>query len=122
MQFGQKNTIRQVWYSWPAIILLLLLCVLLLRSVYARFVAERHMASEQAAAVSEQTRLENHKRELEKQVRYMTGKRGVEEEIRRNFDVARKGEQVVILTGDVPVAATTTATTTPTHPWWQFWR
>ena len=45
--------------------------------------------------------------------------RGIEEEIRNNFSVAKEGEQVINIVEKKPEA---TATVTPVaKPWWQIW-
>lgn len=123
MQFGKRPSLKNLWYSRLVIIGLALFCMLLLPSVYSRFVVERDMAARTTAAQAEYDRMLQHKADLQKRVEYLKGERGVEEEIRRNFDVARMGEEVVILTGEAP------ATSTPSlnkpeivYPWWQFWR
>jgi len=46
----------------------------------------------------------------------------VEEEIRKNFDVARVGEQVIILTGEPPIEQKPAVVEPQTTPWYIFWR
>lgn len=122
MQFGKQNRWAGWWYSRPVIIFLSLLAVLLTVSVVERFQVEREMAARSIAAEEELAKLKAREIELNERVEYLEGARGVEEEIRKNFDVARAGEQVVILTGE-PTAPTVEAVPPPPdYPWYQFWR
>jgi cell division protein FtsB len=69
-------------------------------SVYDRFVIEREMAGRRAEKEKELTNLKERKQVLEEKVNYLSNDRGVEAEIRKHFDVAREGEQVVVLLED----------------------
>ncbi len=122
MQFGKQNRWVGWWYSRPVLIVLSLLAVLLLVSVVERFKVEREMAARSIAAEQELAALKAREVELNERVEYLEGARGVEEEIRKNFDVARAGEQVVILTGEPPLPPEAVATPVEKHPWYQFWR
>lgn len=123
MQFGKKNHWSNVWHAKPVIAFLCIVTVLLAVSVYKRYTVERAMAARKEAAVEELSHLKARETELHERVEYLRGERGVEEEIRKNFDVAMPGEKVVIITGEAK-AATTSATSTPesTVHWYQFWR
>ena len=46
----------------------------------------------------------------------------IEEEIRKNFDVAKDGEQVIILTGEEVIADVIEENEVVEYPWYQFWR
>lgn len=96
----------------------------LLQSVYERYQVEREMAIKRAEAETELTDLQNRKESLQEEVEYLSQERGIEAEMRRQFDVALPGEQVIILVGDdtqdgeVAGVATTTA---PKRPWYKIW-
>lgn len=123
MQFGKDRALARLWYSWPVIIGLSLLAILLSVSVFERFTVEREMAARASALEAERAALEAREAELKERVEYLRGARGVEEEIRKNFDVARKGEQVVILTGEpVPPPPPEVPPPAPPTPWFIFWR
>jgi cell division protein FtsB len=122
MQFGKHNRWVGWWYSRPVLVVLALMAVLLLVSVIERIKVEREMAARSAAAEAELHQLEAREVELHKRVEYLEGARGVEEEIRKNFDVARAGEQVVILTGEPSVPPPSVPPPSPKYPWYQFWR
>lgn len=93
---------RKIW--WRAIIgsrvtlaILLLLCTALAFSVYDRYTIEREMAKRRADTEAELQALKERQSTLQEKVEYLNDKRGIEAEIRQHFDVAREGEQVIIL-------------------------
>ena len=79
---------------------MLILVIFLGRSVLERLHIEREMAGRAAHTEAELNELTQRKDDLKERVEYLEGERGVEEEIRKNFDVAKEGEQVVILMGE----------------------
>ena len=91
-------------YWWRAVLtskitlaLVLVACLALSFSVYDRYVIERKMAERRVQKEQELQALEVRKNELEEKVEYLKDDRGVESEVRRHFDVAREGEQVIVL-------------------------
>ena len=76
---------------------LLALCVGLSFSVYDRYVIEREVSSRLSEKEAEQKEVTNRRASLEEKVEYLSEDSGVEAEIRQHFDVAREGEQVVVL-------------------------
>jgi cell division protein FtsB len=123
MKFGKQNQYKSYLYSRPTAFLLFIVTVLLSMSVYERFTVERDMSQRRAKAESELKRLHDRMIQIDKRVEYLEGERGIEEEIRKNFDVAKEGEQVIILTGEEPKEAIDVNPTEiePT-PWYMFWR
>ncbi len=82
--------------------------------------SERRVLAEQEAAA-----LEARKETLEKRVEYLSSERGIEAEMRRQFDVALPGEQVVVIVEDksneLEVTPLNSSTTTSPKKWYQFW-
>ncbi len=76
---------------------LLALCVGLSLSVYDRYVIEREVSGRLSEKEMEREEVTNRKASLEEKVEYLNGEQGVEAEIRKHFDVAKEGEQVVVL-------------------------
>jgi len=81
----------------------------------------REQAELQAAA------LEARREALAEQVEYLSSERGLEAEMRRQFDVALPGEQVVVIVEDednvsevMPLSTSTSKT--EERRWYQFWR
>lgn len=122
MKFGKKNTYKTYLYSRPMVAVLCVIAVLLFMSVYERFGVERDMSNRRTASEAELERLQGRKVQLEDRVLYLEGERGIEEEIRKNFDVAREGEQVIILVGEEEVIDVSEKEAVVVHPWYQFWR
>lgn len=82
------------------------------------------MAERREAVEFEIQALQDRRTTLESEVKYLSNERGMESELRKQFDVARKGEQVVIILDEkanptVDSDATTTATST--RAWYRFW-
>ncbi len=123
MSFGKQNKYKKIIYSKGTIFTLLILIILLGESVWTRFSIEREMAARTAQTQAELEALQQRKEELRKRVEYLQGERGIEEEIRKNFDVAKEGEQVIILTGEKSSTSTDMQEMPKMQvPWYQFWR
>ena len=124
LQFYQMRGWRAALRSWWAVGALVLVCVFLLTAVWQRATIENDMQTRRAALEAEAAALEAEKATLTEKVEYLKSERGQEAEMRRNFDVAQPGEQVVIILDE-----TSTSTIEPIlipvrsdAPWWQFWR
>lgn len=95
--FHEKRKIRNVVYSKASIGLVLLLTAVLSFSVYERFTVEGEMAEKREIKERELEELRHRSALLEAKVEHLKNDRGIEEELRSRFDVAKEGEQVVIL-------------------------
>ncbi len=122
-QFGKKKSYTDWLYTRPVLIFVGCLILFLGVAVYERFGVERDMYARRIAAEAALREAQERKASIEEQVQYLEGERGIEEEIRKHFDVAREGETVVILMGDnEEVVPETVAATEPESKWYQFWR
>jgi cell division protein FtsB len=119
--FGKKKTIGDYLYTRPVILVLCLIFLFLLVSVYERYGIEREMSKRRAATEQEKVELIERKEELEEKVEYLAGERGLEEEIRTHFDVAKEGEKVIILTGEEKQEIVPVQTEVIPKPWYKFW-
>lgn len=124
--FYQKRKIRTVVNSRYTQAFLLLLVVYVGWSAFVRFdiameMLDRRVQAEQAASA-----LQARKVALEEEVQYLSNERGIEAEMRRQFDVALEGEQVVVIVEkqDEGPSVLPLATSTPEEEklWYQFWR
>lgn len=123
LQFYQKRSLRGWLHSTPSLILLGLIILFMISVVYQRYTIASEMAVRQSEVEEQLQDLEARRAELETKVEYLSNERGIEAEMRRNFDVARPGEQVVIILDeveknnikplDVPDAKD--------KPWYKFW-
>lgn len=83
-------------------VILVALLLLVSVSTYGRFTIARDMAERRHAAEVAVAELEARRKALAEEVAYITSERGIEAEMRRQFDVAREGEQVVIILDESP--------------------
>ncbi|MBX2866683.1 septum formation initiator family protein [Candidatus Kaiserbacteria bacterium] len=95
--FHEKRKIRSWLYSKTTIVILFILAILLSFSVYERFVVERKVAEKRAEREGDLLRLEERAAALEENIEHLESDRGLEEELRSRFDVAKEGERVIII-------------------------
>lgn len=119
--FGKKKKITEYLYSKPSIFILAVIAIFLAFAVYARYTVEREMASRRVEIQVQKQELIDRKAQLEERVEYLSGDRGIEEEIRKHFDVAKEGEQVVIIVDKQEKATPTPVQVEEIKPWYQFW-
>lgn len=120
--FHQKRRMRTVFASRVTQGILLLVAFFVLLSAYNRYLIAREMADRREAVESEIAALEARRESMEAEVKYLSNERGIEAEMRRQFDIARDGEQVVIILEDETAATAPTQTATTTkRAWYKFW-
>lgn len=95
--FHEKRKIRKVVYSRFFIAGLFIITAVIMMSAYERFRIEREMAAKLELRTLELEALSTRATSLEERVEHMQNERGIEEELRTRFDVAREGEQVVVI-------------------------
>lgn len=103
LSFHQKRLLRKVSSSRFTQAVLCIAILLVATSAYGRYTVARDMAERRVVAERIATELEERKQKLAEEVQYITSERGIEAEMRRQFDVAREGEQVVIILDDPAV-------------------
>lgn len=95
--FHEKRKIRQIVYSKVFIGSLLVLSLLIAHSAYERFRVERDMALKRDEKAEELLKLKERASVLESKISHLENERGIEAELRSRFDVAKEGEQVVVI-------------------------
>ena len=95
--FHEKRKIKSVLYSKPVIFSLFLVAIVMSVTVYDRYVVAKEMEGKLEAKRTELEHLKQRAQTLDAKVKYLEDERGIEEELRNRFDVARQGEQVVVL-------------------------
>jgi len=113
LDFHEKRKLKSLLYSKPAAYVLLAIALLLSWSVYERFEREREMATRRYELEEKLETLTMQAMTLEEEVARLKSERGIEEELRNRFEVAKTGEQVVIVVGDERDAATATTRLAP---------
>ena len=119
--------LKKPWWKKPGytrlvLVFLVLLCILMAMSVFNRFTIERDMAARRATVEAELSELKDRQATLEAKVEYLREERGVEAEIRKHFDVAKEGEQVVVLLEDERQESdesSTVAAESERQSWWR---
>lgn len=92
----QHDPVRLLWRRLGAVLLLLLIA-LLLRGVWGVYVKERESRVLRLEAEGQLTDLERRENELRADIAELKTDRGIEEELRERYDLAREGEGVVVL-------------------------
>lgn len=103
---------------------ILLLTVFVAWQAFQRYEMAVDMRERRVEAEQEAAALEARKDALEAKVEYLSNERGIEAEMRRQFDVTKDGEQVVVIVepeeeSEIKPIATSTS---KNAPWYQFWR
>ncbi len=96
----KKSNWRSILWSKITLGVLVVLVIGLGISVYDRFTIEREMAERRFEKEKQLEEMKVRKATLEERVKYLSDDSGVEAEVRKHFDVARAGEQVVVLLED----------------------
>lgn len=121
--FYQRRKLKS-FFSLPITrIGLLIVALLMVFAAYTRYDKMVLVAGRREEVEAEVERLEQQQQSLQKQVDYLSDERGIEAEMRRQFDVALPGEQVVVIV-DPETAATTSPLTKKRDDtsWYIFWR
>jgi cell division protein FtsB len=124
--FYQKRKLRGVINSRVTQVILVILILLMGYSAYGRYEIAMEMQERREIAEAEVQALEERRATLEEQVEYLSSERGQEAELRRQFDVALPGEQVVVIveeeSEEVEILPLSTSTNESNKKWYQFWR
>jgi len=116
-----------------SILVLVVLIGFLSMSVYERYTTLREIAHKRVLKEEELHLLQEQQAALQANVEHFNEGRGVEEELRKRFDVAKEGEQVVVIVGEEETPTDADALTEPPGtddpaangaPWWhifKFW-
>ena len=125
---SQQRTLRK-WLNSPWVLgVVVILVGMLFFSVLERFFIATEVRDRRLQVEAEVENLRQRQVTLEADVGYLQSERGQEAEMRRQFDVALPGEQVVVIveeqndTNDVSTIPVATTTTTAAPSWYEFWR
>jgi cell division protein FtsB len=123
--FYQKRKLRSVVNSRYTQGVILGLALWVGYSAYVRFDIAMEMQNRRQVAEQEAIALEARKQTLDEKVEYLSSERGLEAEMRRQFDVALPGEQVVVIVEDEEIGNEIQPLGTSTKQrdvkWYQFW-
>jgi cell division protein FtsB len=123
--FYQRRKIKSFLTMPITRIVLLILALLMCWGAYTRYEKAELVKVRRVEAEQELQHLKGQKDALEKQVKYLSDERGIEAEMRRQFDVALPGEQVVVIVDPQKDNASSSSSTKKFEedvPWYMFWR
>lgn len=122
--FYQKRKLKTVLTSRYTQGAILVFALTVAWSAFTRFQIASEMAERREYMENERIELQERKDTLEEKVDYLSDERGIEAEMRRQFDIAKDGEQVVIIVEpEEKIEVLPLSTTTTSKPaWYQFWR
>ncbi len=96
-EFRQKRQFREMLYSRPTLLVLLVVLFLTARAAYNVYGKESESRERAARAQTELQNLQQRKVEVAKAIEELNTKEGIEREIRNSFRVAKPGEHLVVL-------------------------
>lgn len=123
--FYQKRKLKTLLGSRFVQVAVLLLALWVGLSAYDRYRIAAEMAERRVRVETEAAALQARKSALKEQVEYLSQERGIEAEMRRQFDVTKEGEQVVVIVDpeeEVEIQPLSSSTNSGKAPWYQFWR
>lgn len=88
---------KQWLYSWPSLLVLLIISGFLIHGVWEVYQQERQTRVNKNQRLAHLEELEDRKEALEEEIARLGTARGVEEEIRQKFEVAKAGEAVIVI-------------------------
>jgi cell division protein FtsB len=122
LDFYQKRKLRTICNSRITQGLLAVVAFIMLWNAFERYTIADAMGDRRELIEQEAATLEARKAALEADVEYLRDERGIEAAMRRQFDIALPGEEVVVILEDeTGVEFEPLATTTPTESGWWPW-
>lgn len=107
VEFRNKQKARELLYSKITIAAILFFVVMLIPGVYSIYVKLGESGKDRKAAERELADLEEREQMLTQKVDQGKTERGLEEQIREKFNVAKEGESVIVLVDKSVIASTT---------------
>jgi len=120
LDFYQKRKLRTICNSRITQGVLVVVVLAMLWNAFERYTIADAMGDRRALVEQEAAQLELRKAALETEVEYLRDERGIESAMRRQFDIALPGEEVVVILEDqsIEVIQPLATTTTEAAGWW----
>lgn len=120
LDFYQKRKLRALCNSRITQVVLGVVAIAVLWNAFERYTIASIMSDRRAVVEQEAAVLEARKNDLEQEVNYLRQERGIEAEMRRQFDIALPGEEVVVILEDEEISGIQplATTTEPESGWW----
>ncbi len=95
--FQEKRRFKRLAYSKPSIVVLIIITIIVGRSVFSLISKNFKSASARNTAVRELRELEERKTAREADLARLSTERGLEEEFRTKYNLAKPGESALII-------------------------
>ena len=120
LDFYQKRKLRAIMNSRITQGVLVVVACFMLWNVLERYTIASSMSERREVVEQEAAALQARKDSLEAEVQYLRDDRGIEAEMRRQFDIALPGEEVVVILEDDSVIEVQplSTTTQEARGWW----
>ncbi|PIT91285.1 hypothetical protein COU17_01525 [Candidatus Kaiserbacteria bacterium CG10_big_fil_rev_8_21_14_0_10_49_17] len=105
LNLHKRRRIKKALLSWPTFIVLLLLAVLLSKATFNVYTEARITREKLAERQEYLENLAKREESLSKELERLQSERGLEAELRRQFEVAREGEEVIVVLDSNEAAA-----------------
>lgn len=99
-EFEQKKKIKSRLYSKITIIILGLIFLLLAKACFSVYQKQRDTKEKLTRAEAALTELSDRRTNLQEETARLQSSEGIEEEIRRKFQVSKEGEKVIVIVDD----------------------
>jgi len=103
-EFSQKRKFRRYLYSYPVLIFLLIILFFVVKGSFGVYQKYSFSKSELNKSNEELVVLEDQKTNIVAKVDRLGTETGIEKEIRSKFDVAKEGENLIVIVEDEVVA------------------
>lgn len=97
LDFRERSRLRRMLYAKPTLIILTLITAGLLQASWSMYKKSEEALAKKEKAAWELEELKQREAELSRDIERLSTERGVEEEIRERFMVAKEGEKVIIV-------------------------
>lgn len=100
--FYEKRKVKQLMYSKVSLVILAIVVILLLNSVWNIFRKEAETRINRAKLENSLEELKERESVLREEIERLSTERGIEEEVRSKFEVAREDEEVMVIVDPTP--------------------
>ena len=106
----KKHRLKQIAYSPIVIVLLVLIAIAVWRGVWSVYGRAQETQGERRRLQTQVEELAERKERLVANIEHLETRRGVEEEVREKYDVAKQNEQIVVILDDASAKEESVAT------------
>ncbi|MEI6528675.1 MAG: septum formation initiator family protein [bacterium] len=118
LEFQEKRKIRKMMYSKPALIVLFIAIVFLLKEVYDIYQKQQISRQNYDRVATSVESLKSREKMLTSELDRLSTNQGVEAEIREKFNVVKPGEEIIMVINSSSSEADQTAGNSEQN-WWQ---